>query len=347
MRYYLNTHMALEQRRMQNQQSGHPGPRVLVTGPSGSGRTSLCRILLNYAVRIERTPLFVDLNPREGNLAVPGTLGAAVIEEMLPPELPFVLANPHVLHFGHAGPEDDRYVYDHQVASLARIVSSKMESDPLVQASGMFINCPALAGADVLATRAAFGCDVVIVLDNERLVNELNALVRQSQSPVEIIGLPKSGGVVVRDESMSKGQDHAAFYKYFYGNPKSETYNLSPFSFDVKLGKVQVFRLGGLQLPASLLPVDADVNEYRLRVSEAPASAGWKHRICSVVEEADIGSSVLGCVCILHYDEERQVIKAYKVMRVERRQARLSPFASLPLCLSPVRAWVPEAPIVA
>ena len=38
--------------------------QVLVTGSSGSGKSSVCHILCNYALRCGWTPLFLELDPR-------------------------------------------------------------------------------------------------------------------------------------------------------------------------------------------------------------------------------------------------------------------------------------------
>ena len=37
------------------------GPVTMVVGPTDVGKSTLCRLLLNYAVRIGRRPLYVDL----------------------------------------------------------------------------------------------------------------------------------------------------------------------------------------------------------------------------------------------------------------------------------------------
>ena len=60
--------------------SGLRGPRVLVVGPQDVGKSTLCRILLNYAVRMGRAPIFVDLDVGQGELSVPTTLGANLVE---------------------------------------------------------------------------------------------------------------------------------------------------------------------------------------------------------------------------------------------------------------------------
>lgn len=39
--------------------------KVMVVGPMDSGKTSLCKILLNYGVKACRKMLFVDIDPNE------------------------------------------------------------------------------------------------------------------------------------------------------------------------------------------------------------------------------------------------------------------------------------------
>ena len=55
---YVNVHMALEQLRTQAAETSTPenpcrGPRVMITGPTDVGKSTLCRLLVNYAVRSE------------------------------------------------------------------------------------------------------------------------------------------------------------------------------------------------------------------------------------------------------------------------------------------------------
>lgn len=77
---YANIHLALEKMRVRTLSSHHgsplpgpdaevdPGPpRVLVLGPENSGKTSVCKILTNYAVRAGQgwTPIYVNTDPSE------------------------------------------------------------------------------------------------------------------------------------------------------------------------------------------------------------------------------------------------------------------------------------------
>lgn len=58
----------------------HQGPRVVVAGPTDVGKSSLCRMLLNWAVRAGSQPTYVDLDVGQGTVTAPGCLAATPIE---------------------------------------------------------------------------------------------------------------------------------------------------------------------------------------------------------------------------------------------------------------------------
>jgi polyribonucleotide 5'-hydroxyl-kinase len=77
---YGNLHIAFEQMRVRALRKIHDSPvpdqdanapteppRVLVLGPENSGKTTVCKILVNYAVRSGQgwAPLFVNVDPSE------------------------------------------------------------------------------------------------------------------------------------------------------------------------------------------------------------------------------------------------------------------------------------------
>lgn len=87
MNAYANVHLALEKMRVRAL-SNHRGsplpsgpeqdvdpepPRVLVLGPENSGKTTVCKILTNYAVRAGQgwSPMYVNTDPSEVCVSVP------------------------------------------------------------------------------------------------------------------------------------------------------------------------------------------------------------------------------------------------------------------------------------
>ncbi|KAH9642968.1 hypothetical protein HF086_013529 [Spodoptera exigua] len=146
---YLNVHAALEQQRVAAEQESTRGPVTMVVGPGDVGKSTLTRILLNYAVRMGRRPIYVDLDVGQGHISVPGTIGALLVERPASIEEGFSQQAPLVYHFGHSSPGENLELYNTIV-------------------------------------------DVILVLDNERLYNELK---RDMPKFVKVVYLPKSGGV--------------------------------------------------------------------------------------------------------------------------------------------------------
>jgi hypothetical protein len=56
------------------------GPRVVVAGPTDVGKSTLCRLLLNWGVRAGAAPTYVDLDVGQGTVTAPGCLAATPIE---------------------------------------------------------------------------------------------------------------------------------------------------------------------------------------------------------------------------------------------------------------------------
>merc|ERR1719183_2883529 len=84
MRDYLSCAAVLEQRRQRADDLHLPAPRVLVCGNAFSGKSSLCQILCNYALRREHTPIFIDLDTRYSSIrqlqGLPASVTAMTLE---------------------------------------------------------------------------------------------------------------------------------------------------------------------------------------------------------------------------------------------------------------------------
>ena len=81
MRDYVNLAAVVEQKRQRAEEQHLAPPRVLVTGSSHSGKSTLGLFLSNYALRKHRRPIYVELDPASLSAhrqlpAVPGTVTA-------------------------------------------------------------------------------------------------------------------------------------------------------------------------------------------------------------------------------------------------------------------------------
>lgn len=150
----VNLHFALENLRDKSVASGsvEMGPRILVVGPENSGKTSLVKILTSYAVKMDRQPMVVNLDPRQGMLSVPGSFSAAAFSSIVDIEegwgsspisgpSPIPVKMPLVYHYGLKDPEEGR-VFKPLVTRMALAVTSRLEEDKLSKQAGFIIDSP-------------------------------------------------------------------------------------------------------------------------------------------------------------------------------------------------------------
>src|SRR5699024_5169982 len=81
--YQSYVHLALELNRQRKDaaKANRQGPNVIIVGPCDSGKSTLAKILINYAVNEHWSPYFVALDVGQGAIGVPGTIGAGIIDE--------------------------------------------------------------------------------------------------------------------------------------------------------------------------------------------------------------------------------------------------------------------------
>lgn len=127
---YLNLHSQMEQRREQAMYHGTAGPRIMVVGPVDVGKTSLCKILVNYALRLGRKPTVVDLDVAQSMLSVPGTVSASPLDiTSLSVVDGFVLTTPLTYYFGSNNLGDNPALFKNIVDQLASAVDARMKND--------------------------------------------------------------------------------------------------------------------------------------------------------------------------------------------------------------------------
>ena len=254
---YANLHQRLEARREEARATGGQGPRVLVAGPSDSGKSSLCRVLCAYACRLGRTPTFVDLDIGQGEVSLPGTLAATPVERSalsVEDEAGCAKPSPLAFYFGHASPGEYMDVLRNAQGRLADCVNRRLVADAGAGASGVVINTMGWVdggGYDVLLEAVrAFRADVVLVLGSDklfaRLSEDVKALrfaampapadagaqaltaVASSTAPapgapgqltavIAVVKLPRSGGVAERSREARQAARKARVHEYFYG----------------------------------------------------------------------------------------------------------------------------------
>ncbi|KAI9017058.1 Pre-mRNA cleavage complex II protein Clp1-domain-containing protein [Gaertneriomyces semiglobifer] len=323
----LNVHLALEQLRQEAYQRGDVGPKVMVVGPADVGKTSLCKILLNYAVKQGRKPIFVDIDPNEGSVSLPGTLTAAALSRPIDVEEEFAATSAMmgtsslVYYYGFASFAEKPKLYETVLNRLAYTVKRKLE-DPDVRASGFIMDTPSqfvdVAGYEML-THAIdqFGVNAILIIGHERLYSELSRRF-QSNPAVSIVKLAKSGGVVTRDRTHRRALQMHRIKEYFYGTHKNE---LNPYSSLVNFADASVRRVGeGALAPSSALPLGSEPMQSSTRTIPIDAGDILLHSILAVSnaalpetpltsdEESQLvlHTNIMGFVYVSEVDETRK-----------------------------------------
>eukprot|EP00056_Hartaetosiga_gracilis_P003518 m.64469 g.64469 ORF g.64469 m.64469 type:complete len:437 (+) comp11485_c0_seq17:31-1341(+) len=322
MKTAMNIHAALENLRQsakdssnEGEDKGH-GPRVLVVGTPGCGRSTLCRILANYSARMYGTPILVDLDTNNNFFNMPGCVSAVPILRSADPVSGFTHEYPLMYHYGHLSPKSNEKRYAQCLDLLAASISEKCRKDETANSSGLIINTPTCTADVIVKAAKTFQCDFILVIDTERLLNQVNTnLKKENMSDVRTILVKKSSGVVPLDEELKKKLLEQRIRRYFYGFGKEM--KLNPHSISVRDHSLTIYKIGGREIPLDCLPIGAKKADVALQLERvSPNSPDLLHKVLSVVdckqdatEDAIKNACVRGFVVLEDYDKSRNTFR--------------------------------------
>ncbi|KAF9663641.1 hypothetical protein SADUNF_Sadunf17G0072500 [Salix dunnii] len=311
---YVNVHAVLDGRRNQAKASpeSSQGPRVIVVGPTDSGKSTLSRMLLSWAAKQGWKPTFVDLDIGQGSITAPGCIAATPIELPIDPVEGISLDMPLVYFYGHTTPSQNVDLYKALVKELAQILERQFTGNAESRASGMVINTMGwIEGVGyelILHAIDTFNANVVLVLGQEKLFSMLRDVLK-SKPNVDVLKLQKSGGVVSRSSKFRQKSRSYRIREYFYGIAN----DLSPHSNIANFSDLFVYRIGGgPQAPRSALPIGADPVANPLRVAPVNIDRDLLHVVLAVsyAQEPDqiVSSNVAGFIYVTDIDLQRRKI---------------------------------------
>ncbi|XP_031121404.1 protein CLP1 homolog [Ipomoea triloba] len=314
---YVNVHAVLDARRHRAKASAsdsdtYQGPRVIVVGPTDSGKSTLSRMLLSWAAKLGWKPTFVDLDIGQGSITVPGCIAATPIELPIDPVEGIPLEMPLVYFFGHVTPSANVDLYKVLVKELAQTLEKQFSGNAESRAAGMVINTMGWiegVGYELLLHAIdTFNATVVLVLGQEKLWSMLNYALK-SKPNVDVVKLQKSGGVVSRNAKVRQKSRGYRIREYFYG-PSND---LSPHSNIANFSDLSIFRIGGgPQAPRSALPIGAEPAADPARLVPVNINRDLLHLVLAVsyAKEPDqiISSNVAGFIYITDIDIQRKKI---------------------------------------
>lgn len=286
------------------------GPRVLVCGGADVGKTTLCRLLLNYGVRLGRRPIFIDLDVGQQSVGIPGTIGALMIERPADPVEGFDMKAPIVYHFGHTTPNANFKLYTTLIARIQDLYNNKCFYSTKAHHSGCIINTCGWVNRKgyeaLLETAKRFEADVVLCIDAERLYQDL---IRDLPDFVNIMILRKSPGVLSRSKEQRRDARESLIRQYYDG-PRGQFF---PHSFDVPFDNLEIFKIGTPSLPDSALPIGTTIEDTETKLVAVPPTTDLLNHIMAVSraessEEELTETNVAGFVVVKAVDEERRIM---------------------------------------
>ncbi|EEA04826.1 uncharacterized protein CMU_038930 [Cryptosporidium muris RN66] len=304
MKDYLEVIQVLDSRREYAKLHNTYGPRVLITGSSNSGKSTLCQILCNYAARRGYVHMYVELDPRgstdKPNMQFPaGIIGASIVDEFFPhrKELKDSLA----FFFGHLNVTDDiqLYLYLCHLLSGAIFLRNQNSSGTNSIISGFIVNAPYQPSTELLEELISiFNIDVVIVMDDpstqhyladkydykepvnyEDLEKQLKSKNEESETlnnqdvltslpKVSVVGVSKSDGVISITSQRLAEIRRECLKSYFFGSPE---YPLRPHTITLKVVPMKDDGTSSI-LPGSIL-TSTWCHLVELQITSLPASA--------------------------------------------------------------------------
>ncbi|GIZ41452.1 hypothetical protein CKM354_000475500 [Cercospora kikuchii] len=254
---WLNVHGMLEGMRAPNSSDA---PRVLVLGPDFVGKSSLVRSLAAWAVRTGHAPTVVNLDPREGLLAPPGSLSIVTVDSSLDIDNGYGISSssgptvspvrtPLIYHFPYQSPSEKSEVFKHITTRMALSVTNRLEENVEAKRSGIIIDTPGSfndpkSNYDVIAhVVSEFSINMILTIGSERLSSDMSRRFASTKSPdetVHVLRITKPGGAVERDTEFMKQVRTQSLRQYFFGSSKE---SLNPHSHTIPFADLDIYRV--------------------------------------------------------------------------------------------------------
>jgi polyribonucleotide 5'-hydroxyl-kinase len=314
----VNTHAQLEALRDEAAAAKTQGPRVLIVGPAESGKSSLCKVLTAYAVKLGRTPVVLDLDPADSAVSVAGTLAAVPItsreavtaQSYATAGLPAGTASPLVMWHGSLTLQPD--LFREQVTALGNKVNARLQADEWARSSGMIVNTNGWIQDEgyqiILHAVQALGITVVLVVGHDRLYSMMK---KDAGTAVKVIKVPRSGGVVSRDANYLRACRSRSLKRYFYGDmldaaPQASASScgggnnsnnnkaaaepgtakrvpqLTPSLLQLPFKELTIYKFSSISLSASLLPVAAAQATEHVQFAPVEITDKLQHAVLAV-----------------------------------------------------------------
>ncbi|KAL6941775.1 hypothetical protein ACO0RG_002913 [Hanseniaspora osmophila] len=237
------------------------GPNVVVVGKKNTGKSTMCKTLLSYALKFrDFNPTFINLNSAEGIFTMPGCLTATTVTDLFQAENPqwnesasttvnsmIPTVQPLVKLFGYESISGNYPLYLLTIQNLSSVVNRKFEKMVELQRSGMIVDTPPLDfetnefDNEILRVIIeSFKITTIVELvDSVTGEEQQSQFLRKTYPQCTIVTLPKDECVVEKPDSYDRFLQRNAIKDYFYGNANNL---LSPYTISIKFEDLVVWK---------------------------------------------------------------------------------------------------------
>ncbi|XP_015926999.2 polyribonucleotide 5'-hydroxyl-kinase Clp1 [Parasteatoda tepidariorum] len=301
-------HACLEQMRIAAENDNRKGPVTLVVGPADSGKSSLCRLLLNYAARLGRKPFLIDLDVGQNSLSIPGTINILNVDKPADIVDGFDQEAIQAYHFGYKSPGQMIALYFLQIKKLGEILQTRLrETNRNARTSGVIIDTCGWTRGDgynaLTLAAMSFQIDKLVVVQEERLYTQLK---RDMPSCVEVLYMPKMLGVNERTRPVRIHYREKRVKEYFYGS----TVELHPHTFEIHFSEIKIYQVT-MKSPAPDSSVGVSLNDIGYsEVALGPQLINQVLALSSADKMSDdaVLKNIIGFICVRDIDLVRGYI---------------------------------------
>jgi len=257
----------------------------------------------------------VDLDISKGSITLPGVVSAIPVERPYDIEEGFGFSQPIAYFYGDVLATQNPKFYTKQVQNLAAVIKKRNEFNKSASSSGIIVNTMGWVDGQgyLLLCEAidAFEPDIILVIAHERLYSDLQNSISKLNPNIQIVKMPKSGGVVTRDAQTRRKAQSNRIKEYFYGRMG----DLCPHSTLISFNNFRVFKTSvGPAVPMSVLPIGSQPQLDPMKIRETTPNSELKHSILGVSHSEDLDhltdTNVAGFLYVTDLNLEKRTMTA-------------------------------------